>query len=147
MMRFELELDMLEGRLAIKDLPEVWRVRMQSDLGVAPSDDRDGCLQDVHWYSGPLGGAFQGYTIGNILAAQFFSAAIKAHPDIPNDIAGGRFNTLHEWLRTQLYRYGRKLTPNEIVKRATGMDISIRPYLAYLRRKYGELYHLPVSEH
>jgi carboxypeptidase Taq len=143
MMRFELELDLLEGRLRVKDLPAAWRARMQSDLGVTPPDDRDGCLQDVHWYSGSVGGGFQGYTIGNILSAQFYAAAIKAHPAIPDEIAAGEFSTLHRWLRAHLYQHGRKFGPNEIVKRATGGDVTIGPYLAYLREKYGALYQLP----
>src|SRR6516165_4502878 len=82
MLRFDLELRLLEGRLSIKDLPEAWRAGMETDLGIVPLDERDGCLQDVHWYSGQIGGGFQSYTIGNILSAQFFDAAIKAHPDI-----------------------------------------------------------------
>jgi carboxypeptidase Taq len=143
MMRFELELDMLEGRLAVKDLPQAWRARMQSDIGVVPPNDRDGCLQDVHWYSGMVGGGFQGYTIGNILSAQFYAAAIKAHPEILHEIATGKFATLHDWLRTHLYQYGRKFTPNEIVERATGSAVHIGPYIAYLREKYGALYDLP----
>ena len=73
MLRFDLELELLEGRLAVKDLPEAWRARFKADFGIAPPDDRDGCLQDVHWYAGTVGGAFQGYTIGNILSAQFYA--------------------------------------------------------------------------
>ena len=80
MLRFGLGLDLLEGRLRIVDLPEAWREGMRSWLGLVPADDRDGCLQDVHWYSGTIGGAFQSYTIGNILAAQFYAAALRAHP-------------------------------------------------------------------
>ena len=80
MLRFNLEIDLLEGRLRVKDLPEAWRAAMQSDLGVAPPDDRDGCLQDVHWYSGSIGGEFQSYTIGNILSAQFYAAAAVRNP-------------------------------------------------------------------
>ena len=99
MMRFDLELDLLEGRLRVKDLPEAWRERMQADLGLVPPDDRDGCLQDVHWYGGVIGGGFQGYTIGNILSAQFYDAALKANPEIPHEIAAGEFGTLHQWLR------------------------------------------------
>jgi carboxypeptidase Taq len=143
MMRFDLEVDLLEGRLRVKDLPEAWRARMEADLGVAPADDRNGCLQDVHWYGGSLGGGFQGYTIGNILSAQFYAAAVKAHPEIPREIAAGRFDTLHAWLTGHLYRYGRKFTPGELVMRATGSPMSIAPYLAYLRAKYGEFYRLP----
>jgi carboxypeptidase Taq len=145
MMRFDLELDLLEGRLAVKDLPEAWRARMQADLGIAPSDDRDGCLQDVHWYYGGIGGGFQGYTIGNILSAQFFAAAVKAHPGIGSEIAAGEFRTLHGWLSDKLYRHGRKFTPNDLIKRATGEPMTMRPYLAYLRKKYGALYALPAA--
>ena len=145
MMRFDLELDMLEGRLAVKDLPEAWRARIQADLGVAPADDRNGCLQDVHWFSGGIGGSFQGYTIGNILSAQFYAAAVAAHPGIPGEIARGEFGTLHQWLIAHVYQHGRKFTPAELVERATGEPLTIAPYLAYLRGKYGELYALPAA--
>jgi hypothetical protein len=73
--RFDLELQLLEGKLRVKDLAEALRAAMQTDLGVAPADDRYGCLQDVHWYSGYIGGRFQSYTIGNILSAQFYAAS------------------------------------------------------------------------
>ncbi len=143
MLRFDLELDLLEGRLKVKDLPAAWRARFKEDFGIVPPDDRDGCLQDVHWYGGSVGGAFQGYTIGNILSAQFYAAALKAHPEIPQEITWGEFGTLHKWLTKKLYRYGRKFGPNEIVKRATGKPMTIAPYIAYLRGKYGALYRLP----
>jgi carboxypeptidase Taq len=146
MLRFRLELDMLEGRLLIKDLPEAWRAAMKTDLGVVPPDDRNGCLQDVHWYGGGIGGAFQSYTIGNILAAQFYDAAVTAHPDIPSEIAGGTFSTLHGWLVDNIYRYGRKHRPDDLVQRATGAPMRMEPYLAYLRGKYGELYALPTRK-
>lgn len=145
MMRFDLELDMLEGRLKVKDLPEAWRARIDADLDVMLEDDRDGCLQDVHWFSGGIGGSFQGYTIGNILSAQFHAAAIKAHPEIPREIAQGEFGTLHKWLVTHIHRHGRKFVPNELIKRATGEPMTIAPYLAYLRGKYGEIYRLPEA--
>src|SRR5690606_37653504 len=96
--RFELELDLLEGKLTIAELPEAWRARYQEYLGVQSPDDRDGVLQDVHWYGGLIGGAFQGYTLGNILCGQFYAAALKAHPEIPEEIEQGRFDTLHGWL-------------------------------------------------
>ena len=89
MIRFDLELQMLEGSLEIKDLPEAWDERYQSDLGVSAPDYRDGVLQDVHWYGGGIGGAFQGYTLGNILSAQFFAKAVEAHPTIPENIGRG----------------------------------------------------------
>ena len=136
---------MLEGRLAVKDLPAAWRERFEEDFGLSPPDDRDGCLQDVHWYGGAVGGGFQGYAIGNILCAQFYAAALAAHPEIPGEMARGEFAALHGWLRDNLYRHGRKFKPDELVERATGGPMSIGPYVAYLRGKYGELYRLPPA--
>jgi carboxypeptidase Taq len=143
MLRFELELAMLEGKLRVADLPEAWREGMRERFGIAPADDRDGCLQDVHWYMGVIGGVFQGYTIGNILAAQFYAAALSAHPEIPGEIERGNFATLRRWLTENVYRHGRKYQPNELVERATGTPLRTEPYLTYLRTKYGELYALP----
>jgi carboxypeptidase Taq len=144
MLRFDLELDLLEGRLKVKDLPEAWRARFAADFGITPPDDRDGCLQDVHWYAGTVGGAVQGHTIGNVLSAQFYAAALKAHPEIPGEISTGEFGTLHGWLRKRLYRHGRKYSPADVVNRATGKSMALEPYLAYLRGKYGKLYALPA---
>ena len=137
MLRFELELELLEGRLRVKDLPEAWRATMQAYVGITPTDDRDGCLQDVHWYAGRLGGAFQSYAIGNILSAQFYAAAVNAHPTIPNEIAMGEFGALHAWLRENVYQHGGQFKPNELVERATGGQMSVGSYLAYLQAKYG----------
>ena len=145
MLRFDLEVDLLEGRLAVKDLPEAWRARMLADVGIAPDDDRDGCLQDVHWYGGWIGGSFQGYTIGNILAAQLYDAALRDHPAIPAEIERGEFAPLAKWMRENLYRHGAKLPPDTIIERATGSPLNIAPYMAYLRGKYGNLYALPLS--
>jgi carboxypeptidase Taq len=142
-LRFDLELKMLEGRLRVRDLPEAWHSAMQADLGIVPSDDRDGCLQDAHWYSGYIGGRFQSYAIGNILSAQFYGAALNAHPSIPHEIAEGEFGSLHNWLRANLYRHGSKFAPADMVKRATGAVMQMRPYFEYLHGKYGALYHLP----
>lgn len=140
MVRFDLELELLEGRLAVRDLPEAWNERYRSDLGVVPSSDREGVLQDVHWYTGRIGGAFQGYTLGNLMSAQFYEAAIQANPDIPSQIEQGQFNPLHDWLKENIYRHGSKYTANEIVERVTGKSLSTAPLMRYIRRKYGELY-------
>ncbi len=141
MIRFDLECQLLEGRLAVKDLADAWNARYKADLGVEPPDHRDGVLQDVHWCYG-FGGAFQGYTIGNILSAQFFDAAIAAHPGIPGEIRRGQFATLHDWLRSNIYAPGRKFGVHELVARTTGGPMQIEPYMAYLRAKYGALYDL-----
>ena len=142
MLRFDFEMALLEGKLAIKDLPEAWKARVKQDIGIAPLDDRDGVLQDVHWYGGLIGGSFQGYTLGNILGAQFFAAALKAHPEIPSEIRQGNFAPLHHWLIENIYQHGHKFTANELVERVTGGPIRIQPYIQYLKTKYGELYTL-----
>lgn len=142
MIRFEFECQMLEGKLAVRDLPEAWRERYKANLGVASPDDKDGCLQDVHWFGGVIGGVFQGYTLGNILGAQFYDAALRAHRQIPGEIESGKFDTLHSWLRENIYQHGSKFTASEIVQRVTGSPLSIEPYIRYLRTKYGELYKL-----
>jgi carboxypeptidase Taq len=142
MLRFDFEMALLEGKLAVKDLPDAWNARVKQDIGIAPPNDRDGVLQDVHWYGGLIGGSFQGYTLGNILGAQFFAAALKTHPEIPSDIQQGKFETLHDWLIQNIYQHGHKFTANELVQRITGGPISIQPYIRYLKTKYGELYTL-----
>ena len=138
-LRFDLELELLDGTLAIGDLPDAWRARYREDLGIEPHNDTDGVLQDVHWFSGLIGGAFQGYALGNILSAQFFDAARDACPPIETDLRAGRFGALHGWLREQVYRHGRKFPPEELVQRATGSRMRVEPYLRYLRDKYGAL--------
>jgi carboxypeptidase Taq len=145
MLRFDLEIKLLEGKIRVKDLPEAWHAAMQADVGIAPSDDRDGCLQDAHWYSGCIGGQFQSYTIGNVLSVQFYAAALRAYPDIPHEIATGEFRTLHTWLGDNLCRYGRKFVPNDLIERTIGATMNVQPYLDYLREKYGALYRLPAS--
>lgn len=142
MLRFDLELEMLEGNLAIRDLPDAWHARYKSDLGMRAPNDSDGVLQDVHWYSGIIGGVFQGYTLGNIMSAAFFDQAVAAHPEINSEIGQGKFDTLHGWLRDNIYKYGSKYTAAELVQRVTGDDLSIEPYMRYLRGKFGELYEL-----
>lgn len=142
MLRFELELQLLEGSLSIRDLPEAWQARYEADLGVSAPDDRDGVLQDVHWYGGLIGGAFQGYTLGNLMSAQFYEAALAAHPQIPDEIAQGQFGTLHNWLRENIYQHGAKFTADELLQRVTGGGLRVEPLLNYLKAKYSEIYNL-----
>jgi carboxypeptidase Taq len=89
-----------------------------------------------------IGGAFQGYTLGNILSAQFYAKALEFHPEIKTEIGQGKFDTLHTWLKDNIYRYGSKYTAPELIVHATGRDLDIVPYIQYLRAKYGELYKL-----
>jgi len=142
MLRFDLELELLDGRLDVRDLPETWRARYARDLGVEPPDDRDGVLQDVHWFHGTIGGCFQGYTLGNLISAQVFDAARRALPDLPERIRRGDLATLHDWLRQSIYRHGRVFTAAELVQRVTGAPIGVDALMDHLSRKYGAIYGL-----
>ena len=126
MLRFDLELKLLDGSLHVKDHPEAWRAEMSATLGLVPSDDRDGCLHDVHWFSGGIGAAFQSLHDRQILSVQLCEAACKTHPQIPSEIEVGKFCTLHEWLKSHLFRHGRKYRPNELMKRLVG-GLSVQP--------------------
>jgi carboxypeptidase Taq len=139
--RFDLECELMEGKLAVKDLPEAWGARYQSDLGRRAPDNRDGVMQDVHWYGGGWG-IFQSYTLGNILSAQFYAAALKQQPELSDQLAAAKTAGLHRWLKKNIYQHGAKFTPAELVQRVTGSPMSIDPYIAYLREKYTALYGL-----
>jgi carboxypeptidase Taq len=143
MIRFDFELDLLDRKLEVRHLPEAWHERYENDLGITAPNDSDGVLQDVHWYAGRIGGVFQGYTLGNILSAQFYAKALETHPDIPDEIARGEFDTLHGWLRDNIYQHGSKYTAPELIERVTGGSLRIEPYIHYLQSKYAELYALP----
>ena len=140
MIRFDLELQMLEGALAIEDLPEAWHARYESDLGIRAPSDVDGVLQDVHWFAGIIGGSFQGYTLGNVMSSAFFAKAVEAHPDIMTQIGRGEFDTLHDWLRENIYQYGAKYTAPELIERVLGGPLTITPYMDYLKTKFGKIY-------
>jgi carboxypeptidase Taq len=140
--RFELECALLEGSLSIAELPEAWRARYQEYLGVSSPTETNGVLQDVHWYGGPIGGAFQGYTLGNILSGQFNAAARKAIPNLHQQWEQANFEPLHTWLRENIYRHGRKYNTLELVERITGGPIDLAPYQAYLTTKYSDIYGL-----
>jgi carboxypeptidase Taq len=142
MIRFDLERALLEGDVAVEDLPDAWNARYREDLGVEPPDHKDGVLQDVHWYAGRVGGLFQGYTIGNVLSATFYQAATKAFPSIPDEISQGRFDTLHGWMQENIYQHGKKFSADELVERTTGDSMKVEAYLTYLRDKFGDIYSL-----
>jgi len=141
MMRFEFECDIMEGKLSIDELPEAWNDRIESDIGIRPPNYSDGVLQDIHWYNGIIG-YFQCYTLGNIMCSQIYDAALKAHPEIADEIGQGKYDTLHNWLKENIYRHGKRYTANELLKNITGEELTIKPYMNYIKTKYGELYDL-----
>jgi carboxypeptidase Taq len=141
MLRLELEIALMEGKLEVKDLPEAWNARMDDYLGVTPPNDKLGVLQDVHWSSG-LFGYFSTYALGNLVSAQLWENINKDIPDLSQQIQAGDFAALLEWLRTNIHRHGHKFEPQELVKRVTGSKIDPAPYMRYLKEKYGEIYQL-----
>jgi len=141
LLRFEIEVALLDGTLTIAELPEAWNAKMKEYLGVAPTSEADGALQDIHW-SGGMFAYFPTYTIGNVLAVQLFDAAMTAHPTIMDEAARGEFTSLHSWLTSNIYQFGSKYEPQDLIERATGSRLNTAPYIRYLREKFGELYEL-----
>lgn len=141
MLRFELETELIAGRIKVADLPEEWNDRFESFLGIAPPSDRQGVLQDVHWSSGLIG-YFPAYALGNLLSIQYYNRAVQDNPNIPDDIANGKFDTLLTWLNQNIHQHGRKFTADELTRRITGESIQSRDYIKYLQQKYGEIYGL-----
>ncbi len=139
MVRFELELQLLEGKLKPRDLPEVWNVKYRDYLGITSPNDAQGCLQDVHWSAGLIG-YFPTYSLGNILSVQLYEAAKRVHPDLEEQFARGEFGALLGWLNTHVHQHGRRFTPRELIVRATGRPLAAAPYVAYLKAKFGEIY-------
>jgi carboxypeptidase Taq len=140
LLRFQLENDLLEGRLRVADVPDAWAAQLHELLGLERPNDRDGALQDIHWTDSM--GEFVGYTLGNVIGAQLMQAARRELPDLEAGYAVGEFEPLLWWMRDRVHRHGRKLTPDELVERATGGPISAGPWIAYVREKFTSLYGL-----
>ena len=141
MLRMELEIALIEGSLAVKDLPEAWNLKMQENLGIRPPNDAVGVLQDVHWAGGMLG-YFPTYALGNLVSAQLWEVIQRDIPNLDARIEQGDFSELLAWLRENVHRHGAKFEPQELVQKITGSKIDPHPYLRYLQAKFGEIYHL-----
>jgi carboxypeptidase Taq len=136
MLRFELEQDVVNGRIAVAELPHAWNEKMSEYLGVDVPDDAHGVLQDTHWASGHIG-YFSTYLLGTVMSVQIWQKVVEDVPDLEEQIERGEFGALREWLGEHVHRLGRKFSPQETLRRATGTTIDAKPYLAYLRAKYG----------
>ncbi len=138
-LRFELEVAMIEGTLPIADLPDAWNAGMKDLLGVEVPDDTHGVLQDIHWAFGELG-YFPTYAIGNIAAAQLWEAMRRDLAGLDDQIATGRYGAIRDWLREHVHRHGRTVEPAQLLERATGSGLDPEPLLAQLNAKYRGLY-------
>jgi carboxypeptidase Taq len=134
-LRYRLERAMLGGDLAPADLPAVWREEMRKRLGIVPPDDRDGCLQDIHWYDG-LWGYFPTYTLGALTAAQLFAAVRQALPTLADDVGRGEFRPLLQWLGGNIHSKGSLLSANEMITEATGRPLGTASFEQHLRDRY-----------
>jgi len=141
MLRLELEIAIVEGKLAVKDLPEAWNSKVKEYLGVAPANDAQGVLQDIHWSCGYMG-YFPTYALGNLVSVQLWEVINREIPDLPGQIRAGKFEALLTWLRANIHAHGRKFEPQELVKRITGSRIDPAPYVRYLKEKFGQIYGL-----
>jgi carboxypeptidase Taq len=136
-LRFELELAMIDGSLAIDDVPGAWDAGMERLLGIEVPGPVDGVLQDVHWGAG-LMGYFPTYTLGNLIAAQMWERLRDDLGDVDAQIERGEFAPLREWLRDNVHSHGRKFLPRELLRRITGEDLRVDPFLRYLREKLAD---------
>jgi carboxypeptidase Taq len=141
MLRFELENEMLEGKVKIADVPEAWNAKMETYLGILPPDDAQGVLQDIHWSGGTLG-YFPTYSLGNLISVQLYDKAKADIPSLVDQIAAGKFDELLSWLRVNVHQHGRKYTPAELVKRVTGHELTAANYIAYIKAKFSDIYRL-----
>jgi carboxypeptidase Taq len=137
LVRYELEIALLDGELAVNDLPSAWDERYRHYLGVTGDTPRDGCLQDVHWALGEFG-YFPTYTIGNLYAAQLVDAYDQNH-DFDAELASGDLRSLRGWLAEQLYVHGAELPAEALIERITGHTLDVEPFFRRLERRVAEL--------
>lgn len=138
-LRFEIEKELISGKLSVHDLPEAWNAKMKAYLGIVPPKDSLGCLQDIHWSLGDFG-YFPTYALGNLLSAQFFTAFSKEQSDWEQKIASGDLAFIRDWLKANIFRWGRTYDSEELAKRISGKPLSETAYCTYLKKKYAEIY-------
>jgi carboxypeptidase Taq len=135
-LRFELEQDMINGRVELSDLPDRWAEKMHEYLGIDVPDHAHGVLQDMHWSSGLIG-YFSTYLLGTVMSVQIWEKADEELGGLDEQLERGEFQPLREWLGEKIHSQGRKYVPQELLRHATGSTIDAKPYLAYLKRKFG----------
>ncbi|HLB53012.1 MAG TPA: carboxypeptidase M32 [Chlamydiales bacterium] len=136
-LRFDLEKRLISGTLKVADLPDAWNQKMKELLGITPSNHSEGCLQDIHWSLGAFG-YFPTYALGNLFAAQFFSAFAKENPKWEERVSQGDLLFVREWLREKIHCHGKTYTGEELVKKVTGKPLSEDAYCSYLKKKYNK---------
>ena len=141
MLRFELEIALIEGSLSVADLPEAWNSKFEEFMGLIPPDDAKGVLQDIHWSFGGFG-YFSTYALGNLVASQLWEKIVSDIPNMNEKIESADFKDLLQWLRENIYQHGAKYEPIELLKRVTGKELDYEPYMDYLETKFKDIYQL-----
>ncbi|MFB7140842.1 carboxypeptidase M32 [Gottfriedia sp. NPDC056225] len=141
MIRYEIEKDLLDGKIQVNELPSIWNKKMEEYLGIVPATDREGVLQDVHWSMGHFG-YFPTYALGAMYAAQIKATMEKELPNYNELIETNDFQTVLDWLRVNIHQYGATKKPQEILKDVTGEELNVNYYIDYLETKYSSLYEL-----
>jgi carboxypeptidase Taq len=138
-LRFELELCLIDREIRVSELPSLWREKMNEMLGVTPESDRDGVLQDMHWSCGEFG-YFPSYAIGSIYAAQLYDKLLRERDHVVDEIERGDFRGIIGWLREHIYKHGRLMSAEEIIKNTCGEGLNSKVFIKYLKDKYSSLY-------
>lgn len=144
MIRFEVECAILTGALNVKDLPDFWNSKYEEYLGITPPNDAQGCLQDVHWSQGSVG-YFPTYSMGNILSYQIWECLERDLSDVDTLMEAGNFKPILTWLQDNVYCYGRKYKPAELIVKISGRAMDAQPYLNGMTSKYERIYGLAVT--
>ncbi|MFW3147177.1 MAG: carboxypeptidase M32 [Thermoplasmatota archaeon] len=139
LIRFELETKIFKGELDVKDIPEAWNERYEEFLGLRPKTDTTGCLQDIHWAVGYFG-YFPTYTLGNLYSAQILDGMGRDVADLHSRVKRGEFGEILVWLRSRIHRHGRMYPAKELIRRATGYELSSDHFLSYVKEKYSGIY-------
>lgn len=140
-LRFELGRELINGNLEVGEIPQEWNEKMDEYLGVRPENDREGCLQDVHWAEGYFG-YFPTYSLGSVISAQLYQSAESNIDDLGHSIENGNFKKISNWLKENIHRHGKKYKTQELIKRATGEKLSVDHFLDYVKDKYRGIYDL-----
>jgi carboxypeptidase Taq len=137
--RFNIERDLFADKIMVKELPEVWNQKYKDYLGIKIENDSEGVMQDTHWASG-LYGYFPSYALGNIYSGQILNTMEKDLPDWRREIEKGNFKIVKKWLTKNVHSYGDLYDPPELIRKITGNELNVKPYLKYLSEKYSKLY-------
>lgn len=140
-LRYEIEKGLFDGSIAVADLPRIWNDKMEAYLGIRPPTDREGVLQDVHWSGGAFG-YFPSYTLGAMMACQWYNAISREIPDIPDRIRAGDLASIKDWLNRNIHSRGRLYDTDTLFKQVTGEPFNPNHFIAYLQDKYRDIYRL-----